>query len=231
MHFRSLWRYKEGGSQESLGVHGGMWTALHSQQKSAAEQVRDKLRDELSSESNAGLQKVLCGHSRGGAYAILCGLELLHMGMKIDAIVAHGAPQVIIPNVRYELWCYLGNITTIYVNGSDVVPRLPSCHEDWKETVENMLRMKRTKFGFEISIDNYLIVVWEMLWRMGNFRHVGKLTFIQMVKDGQTECQLVDANGEGSEGWDILNDLPKCSGDFIIDHHIMYQYVLEAARW
>lgn len=212
-----------------------MWISLHSQETSTiAEQVRDK----LFNESNEGLQIVLCGHSLGGGYAILCGLELLHMKENIDAIVAHGAPQVIIPNNSCELWRRLDEKTTVYVNGFDVVPRLPSCYEDWKETLEDCVAaiVRKKTMIFEIHINELLKKwkVWELFRQMGDFRHVGKLMFIQMVEDGTTECQLVDANGQGGkagDGWDILRNPPEWSGGFIIENHSKSKYkdVLEAA--
>ena len=130
------WRY-DSDSDISIGVQGGMWTALHSQKKATAERIKDELMTEINA-LNSDMKIVLCGHSLGGGYAILCGLELLHMGVKIDAIVAHGAPQVITPDYSIDLWRRLNDITTVYINGFDVVPRLPSCHESWKDTLLNL---------------------------------------------------------------------------------------------
>jgi hypothetical protein len=156
-----------------------------------------------------------------------------HMDERIDAIVVHGAPQVIVPK-KCELWHRLGKKTTVYVNGFDVVPRLPSCHENWKEIIEDYVATwsrEKTKV-LEIRIDELLKKwkAWEYLWQMGDFRHVGKLIFIQMVKD-TTECMMVNANGQDgkdNKGWDILKAPPKHSGGFIVGHHSKYDKVLEA---
>ena len=119
-------------------VHGGAWNALHSVDDMATDEIKVIL--EAAITTNPNIKVVLCGHSLGGAYAILCALELLHEddGVKVDHVIGHGPPQVIKPNTANKVWNELNRITTIYVNEYDVVPRLPSCHEEWRETLEKL---------------------------------------------------------------------------------------------
>jgi pimeloyl-ACP methyl ester carboxylesterase len=196
-----------------------MWTALHPPKGSIAKQVQDILK------SFEGLKEiVLCGHSLGGAYAILCGLELLQMGVNIHAIVAHGAPQVIEPDFDCDLWHRLEKITTVYINGYDVVPRLPSCHDDWKHTINESFRDPMGSVSGSVSQN-----MVKVLKRTGAFRHVGKLMFITVDKTGNVKCMRLAANGKhGDAGWKKLKERPKWSGYFILKHHDMYQDVLEA---
>jgi hypothetical protein len=210
-----------------------MWNALHTRKEPTTKGVFDKLQEY----SNQGMKIVICGHSLGGGYAVLCGLELLHMGVDIHAVVAHGAPQVIVPNSDSKLWCHLGGKTIAYVHGYDVVPRLPSCHKEWKDALQSLVAIeikKKTRcFGCRSDGSLEKIGAWDAFEKVGAYRHVGKLMFIQMVENGRTKCQLVDANGQGGkddEGWKILKTPPEFSGDFITKHTSkIYRDVLEAA--
>ena len=177
---------------------------------------------------------VLCGHSLGGGYAILRGLELLHMGVDQHAIVMHGALQVIKPDFNSELWGRLNEVTTLYVNGFDVVPRLPSCNEEWKETLVGLvpsLTREKSYGAFELHIDELLenMGVWKTFQQMGDFRHVGKLVFAT-TDETRRKRMMVDANGPGGddEGWKLLTIRTECSGGFIIKHHKEYPEVLNS---
>jgi hypothetical protein len=93
------------------------------------------------------------------------------MGVDIHAVVAHGAPQVIIPNSDSELWHRLGGKTIVYVHGYDVVPRLPSCHKEWKDTLKSLVptEIKKKTGCIECRSDGYFEKIWEGLEKLGAF--------------------------------------------------------------
>jgi hypothetical protein len=117
-----------------------------------------------------------------------------------------------------------------------VVPRLPSCHKEWKDTLKSSVpTYTRNKTGsFECRIDGFLekMGTWETLEKVVAFRHVGKLMFASLDKAGSMKYRLLEANGpdgKDGDGWEILKMPPKTSGAFIIEHHShsMYPKVLE----
>lgn len=69
---------------------------------------------------------IVCGHSLGGAVAILHALELDSHNNTIQEVVTFGAPFVGAKSFQEEYNnCHLKNITTQYVNGNDIVPQMP----------------------------------------------------------------------------------------------------------
>jgi len=121
------------GCSHGLGVHCGMWTALR-QRTPEADIIRDKVQSELQASPK---KLIFCGHSLGGGYALLTGLDFLELGEEVDAVITFGAPQVLVPEDSSELWHQLRKITRQFVNSYDIVPRLPSC-TPWLKMLPDM---------------------------------------------------------------------------------------------
>jgi hypothetical protein len=217
---------------KSIVVHGGAWNALHSYRDMVTDNIKGILKAAIADKPSINV--VLCGHSLGGAYAILCALELLHgdEGVKVDHVIGHGAPQVIEPNTANKVWNELNLITTIYINEYDVVPRLPSCHKEWRETLKKGPQKPLSRF---IQIHGHALSdtesTWQMFERLDRFRHVGKLVFTARNESGITNYRVHDAiapDGTDGHGWDVLRKPPAWSGTFIIENHNEYPQVLHS---
>jgi len=77
-----------------LKVHSGMWSSLHTS-GGAAEQIITELETLLKTRGSPKI--IICGHSLGGGCAVLLGLELLARGMRVDEVISHGGPMVVVP--------------------------------------------------------------------------------------------------------------------------------------
>lgn len=74
---------------------------------------------------------IVTGHSLGGAVSILHAFELAMNGTIIDKVVTFGSPRVGTRAFQEYYDTLLKDNTFRYVNGSDVVPRIPPttfCH-------------------------------------------------------------------------------------------------------
>ena len=90
-------------------VHGGIWNALHFADNEATDEIKIILKAAIA--DNPKIEVVVCGHSLGGAYAILCALELIHEDdpVKVDHVISHGPPQL----RDTELLCYVCQLTIV----------------------------------------------------------------------------------------------------------------------
>ena len=70
-----------------------MWAALHQDYNGPS--IFERVVERLAGLSSL-LPVVVCGHSLGGGYAALCGLELLSRSAPVVAVHGFGAPQVIL---------------------------------------------------------------------------------------------------------------------------------------
>lgn len=222
-------------SELDLCVNSAMWAALHNSTNQA-----DKIIAELH-DLATGREVVLCGHSLGGGYAMLFGLKLLSMGMRVDAVISHGGPMVIEPpseghELGCKLWGALGAIARVYVNEFDVIPRLPSCRSWVFDVVPRVLGLTlgplrigldkswlEDKFGSRFSLFGYV-------------RHAGLLFFISYGCD-EAECWKADSEDAMSRldkkpeeivdrrfNVNLLNVNFFCP-QFIITHHLAYHEV------
>lgn len=114
---------KIGYAETGLGrVHEGFWQSLAS--------VSDKV------DAVARGPVVVCGHSKGGAEALLCAWMLARMGVTIDGVQVFGAPRVGDGEFRDSYngqtanradGMRLRDITFCWIHEEDIVPRLPPC--------------------------------------------------------------------------------------------------------
>jgi len=93
-----------------------------------------------------GVDVVLCGHSLGGAYAIITALELLWRGVNVLSVVTFGAPQVIKPDASLQIFERLTSVSSLYVNAWDIVPRLPSC-QTWLDAMPSWAGASKAWFA------------------------------------------------------------------------------------
>lgn len=213
-----------------LCVNSSIWGALHTS-TSQADVIISELRDVA-----VGREVVICGHSLGGGYAMLFGLKLLSMDMRVDAVLSHGGPMVIEPpgegHVRgRKLWDALSAVSRVYVNEFDMIPRLPSCRS-WVFDV--IPRVMGLQFGpLRVNLDKSLLEdnFGSRFSLFGNVRHAGLLFFIS---DG---CSTAESwKAESEDAMSRLDKAPEEIVDknfnvnffcpqYIITHHLAYHEV------
>jgi hypothetical protein len=211
-----------------LDVHSGMWSSLHTS-GGAAEQIITELETLLKTRDSPKI--IVCGHSLGGGYAVLLGLELLSRGMRVDEVISHGGPMVVMPpaldSLGTKLWQDLSQITRLYVNEFDIVPRLPSCKSWVDDVAPQLLGLSIGPFCISLSKDLVGKQV-EKFWRLiSKYRHVGWIFFIS---DGCDQAMGYDAAEDIA--MEKLGALPKdiairdkvnfASLHFVVDHHSFY---------
>ena len=65
------------------------------------------------------------GHSLGGALALICAYDLMGSGIKIDGVITFGQPMVADEKLANHIDSLLIGRYVRYVNGDDLVPRIP----------------------------------------------------------------------------------------------------------
>merc|ERR1711988_38390 len=206
-------------------VQGGMWLALNQRQCHTLNTVTAKIAE--LQESNPRLQHVvMCGHSLGGAYAMLAGLDRLHKGLSVTSVIGFGSPQVIVPDRANPYWQKLNEITTVYVNSWDCVPRAPSCH-GWVFNVlpaalpsVTALKIGRLSVGVKAAgqiIDQFA----PHKDVFSEYDIVGTLVF---VRTGSRKVVAVPCT-EGGEYRGLLSKEPPQAGQFVLHDHMVSNYV------
>uniref|UniRef100_A0A7S4PWL7 Fungal lipase-type domain-containing protein n=1 Tax=Alexandrium monilatum TaxID=311494 RepID=A0A7S4PWL7_9DINO len=206
-----------------LRVHGGMWNVLHQRRHPVVSVAVERIRSLR--EGRRGLQHVvLCGHSLGGGYAILTALDMLRRGSGIDAVIAFGAPQVVVPDRSVDLWHRLDAITTLVVNSYDIVPRLPSCLP-WVFDALPKCLLGGTSFGSVTVGCDLAEVLEKKLGRqrevMADYDTVGTLAF---VGEGSRFARRVASSADLSHR-EVLGRVPDHVGPFIFQQHLAENYV------
>jgi len=199
-----------------LGVHTGMWTALR-QRPADADIIREKVQKELQASHK---KLVLCGHSLGGGYALLTGLDFLENGKEVDAVITFGAPQVVVPDDTSKLWRQLRKVTKQFVNSYDIVPRMPGC-TDWLKTLPEMSYNVNT--AIKVRAPGWLRKLAEKnldeanLSALTNFSTVGEVIFIS---EGVHHVRLAGFDAA------VLAEMPPDGiGFFVLEQHSMANYL------
>ena len=229
---------------DGLEVHTAMWGSLH---RAGDNGVVNQIQTKLSSFDWRDKRLILCGHSLGAGYAILCGLDLLHRfstGTAIQrdivssmGIYAHGSPQVIIPQYENLLWQRLNAAVTVYVNEWDAVPRLPAC-ENWiddvllsKAVLTAVLQKEATKkkgraVGLVAglvagSFREGLLQQAKKYWISSKYRHIGTVMFISKHVCGAMSVPSFSPNCDdpGAVCHQQLCKVPDPLGAFVIEQH------------
>ncbi|CAK9074738.1 unnamed protein product [Durusdinium trenchii] len=157
-----------------MRVHNGISGGLQHKPPDG-KSVLDELEECLGSVSVQNAKEViLCGHSLGGGYAILAALFLLYRGFRVTQVVTFGAPQVLVPDMGSPGCRWLDEITTLYVNAWDPVPRLPACLE-W---LELLARIRVPLAGFIHVCPNLQDTIDKFKRLRHGYGLVGRLAFV-----------------------------------------------------
>jgi len=208
-----------------LSVHGGMWLALTQQHSHTLDQIHETVAD-LQKRQPALTQVVLCGHSLGGAYAILAALDRLHKGLNVTSVCAFGAPQVVVPNRNLLIWQRLHAVTTHYVNSWDLFPRMPSCLP-WIFNVlpgalpdKISIKLGSLRVGFKAAGGEVVNQLSKFTGVFAKYDVVGTLVFIR--RGSRKVVSLESAEDE--KHWELLNTQPPKFGGFVLEQHSMKEY-------
>lgn len=206
-------------AEHGLRVHGGMWMALNQREHRVIDLALEALRREL---ANGRKQVVLCGHSLGGGYAILSALQFLHKKLEVQQVIAFGAPQVVVPEDT-PLWRALNEVTTVFVNSYDIVPRLPSCVDWLGEALPHCL--SKSVGPVTLSVDpraKLEKVVQQHGDLMRAYRPIGTLAFIsessRFVRRARSSCE------RGDDELKMLRSAPQPFGAFVVEQHSSVAY-------
>jgi hypothetical protein len=218
-------------ADHGLRVQGGMWLALTQRQNHALNAINDKIA-ELRSEDPSLCNVVFCGHSLGGGYSILAGLDRLYRGLDVTSVLAFGSPQVVVPNRQSPLWHKLNEVTTHYVNSWDIVPRMPSCHEWLFETLPAALpdtlsiRFGHLQIGVNAGRDQMTKHFGKHAPIFADYDIVGTLVFI---RKGSRQVVSVPCTEDGHHR-KLLSKQPPVVGSFVIEQHSVREYAAIVPR-
>eukprot|EP00931_Biecheleriopsis_adriatica_P069393 TRINITY_DN43249_c0_g1_i1.p1 TRINITY_DN43249_c0_g1~~TRINITY_DN43249_c0_g1_i1.p1 ORF type:complete len:862 (+),score=171.86 TRINITY_DN43249_c0_g1_i1:23-2587(+) len=211
-------------ADHGLRVQGCMWNALTQRKQHALKRIVAEVQ-KLQTSRPALEKLVFCGHSMGGGYAVMAGLYCLHLGMPVAAVIGFGSPQVVVPDRSLPIWQKLNDVTTVYVNNWDVIPRMPSFSNWLFDVLPRSLpdKMSISLGSLQIGLKAGGEAIKEFASHKGIFAdydHVGKVVFIQQGSHKVLSC----LNTDEGEHRNILGLSPPEVGGFILDYHGMFQY-------
>jgi hypothetical protein len=217
----------------NLSVHSGMWSSLHSKGRTMAN-IRAQLRG-LPRSKKERRHLVLTGHSLGGGYAVLAGLELLAWGAANDSgefwldprIVTFGSPMVLNTPEKDEntkLWSSLGKRTVSFVHAWDCVPRLPSC-ERYVFDVLTAPEVTGKHIGFGVHVGivtrNFVKEHIKPIWgTLSGYSPCGTIVCFDDSNPGQVMTLDFDSSGPEKQ-LDILGRAPLPPDSFVLKQHAM----------
>lgn len=213
-----------------LQAQAGIWLALTQQKHHALNIIAQEIA-KLQKKQPGLRQLVLCGHSLGGGYAILAGLDMLARGFDVSSVVTFGAPQVLVPDKENAIWQRLNGLTTVYVNGWDCVPRLPSC-QNWifsvvKGSLSEKTAIEVGPLRFGINAAGHIIDKFEPHRAVfADFDVTGTLVF---VRAGSRKAVVVPNTPDGKQH-ELLSVEPPTHGAFVLDHHLVTGYLSTIRR-
>lgn len=203
-------------------VHSGMWAVLTQRRHHLINDILHSARD-LFKERPGLKDLVLCGHSLGGSYAILCALGLLHRGIAVSAVRTFGACQAVVPDWDSKIWCQLNAVTAMFVNSFDFVARMPSC-VDWVSEVLPRSGTLGRSFGplrLRVNLQEQFTGIMRGAEKvLCDYDQVGTLAFITQ---GSRSIRWVPISRDGSHRRH-LQWQPECPGAFIFEHHSSIAY-------
>ena len=115
-----------------IKLHTGFWQAYNA--------IRKELLDECYKLYIEGDEFLIVGHSLGGSMAVICAEDITYHFKVKPTVITWGHPRVTKNSATQKLFdreCFSED-SRFFINGSDVVPRLPFTF--WKDC-------KRTKLG------------------------------------------------------------------------------------
>lgn len=121
------------------GIHSGFMRSFHD--------IQHEVLPYIWTLSVVNKPIVICGHSRGGALAILLATILHHRGIPVYAVYAFGSPKIGGAD-SVEYWQQTGIPLYLVVNGSDPVPSLPP--SSWRELLWVVFFVIPVSLGFFI---------------------------------------------------------------------------------
>ncbi|HOM16306.1 MAG TPA: lipase family protein [Thermoguttaceae bacterium] len=104
-------------------IHKGFYEAYH-----ATPNPQQSLRSQILARLKEGAPKYLwiTGHSLGGALALVCAYDLIeNEKFPVNGVLTFGQPMVVQPQLGEYLDQLLVRRYTYFVNGKDIVPRVP----------------------------------------------------------------------------------------------------------
>uniref|UniRef100_A0A7S1F8A6 Fungal lipase-type domain-containing protein n=1 Tax=Noctiluca scintillans TaxID=2966 RepID=A0A7S1F8A6_NOCSC len=204
-------------------VHAGAWTALHQRRHDVAALAAERVKS-VREKIEGKLKLVLCGHSLGGAYAILTALELQHLGEEVSAVMTFGSPHVLVPPRPEDdngAWQRLSDITTSYVNAYDVIARLPSCL-DWLEALPQALSARMGAFMSHSDVTGLVGRPLEgQRENLCEYDTVGTLMFLTV---GSRSAMKIETCPKTRHHRTVLARLPEKIGSFIVSQHQITEY-------
>lgn len=206
--------------EAEIQVHGGMWEAL--EVGNVKEEVVQKIKEELAkkpqeeAKTRAEEAIVISGHSLGGGYAVLMGLQLLHEIKNADLpevdlkVTTFGAPQVLLfEGEQHPLMDDLHGLCHQYIHSWDAVPRLPSL---WYKEV----RLGGLRITVDISEHRSQI--------LEKYGHVGKLHLIAVG------CRWASQLLAQSSDWRTILGKPAPGGVSVLADHSMGDAYLKIVK-
>lgn len=217
-------------ADDGLEVQGTMWISLTQWRHHTLDMINAQV-SKLQSARPELEHVVICGHSLGGGYATLSALYRLQKCLLVTRVLAFGSPQVVVPQRDHPLWQKLNEMSTLYINEWDMVPRLPSC-QNWlfkllPESLPHKLALKigLLHIGFKgggAAIDKF----FKNKEVFADYDAVGRLVFL---RQGSRKVFSVE-NTQGGLHWELLSTEPPEAGSFIMENHEVSQYQSVIAR-
>eukprot|EP00931_Biecheleriopsis_adriatica_P115281 TRINITY_DN91093_c0_g1_i1.p1 TRINITY_DN91093_c0_g1~~TRINITY_DN91093_c0_g1_i1.p1 ORF type:complete len:839 (+),score=136.30 TRINITY_DN91093_c0_g1_i1:59-2575(+) len=217
-------------THHGVQVQGGMWLSLTQRKFHVLNMIFTRIQ-ELCCERPSLQDVVLCGHSLGGGYAILAALDLLARGVNVTSVLAFGSPQVVVPEREHPLWQKLDNITTVYVNGWDCVPRMPSCSNWLFDIVPRSLPdALAVKIGaLSIGINGFGRFIRKFASHKGIFDDYEVVGTLLFLRTGSRKVVEVPSTNNIKQR-ELLCVEPTTVGRFVLDSHDVEMYVRTIRR-
>lgn len=212
-------------AEHGLSVQSAVWTCLHKKSHHVVEMSMQEVR-KLRQARPELANLVVTGHSLGGAYAIVAGLDMLHLGLDVTRVITFGCPQVIVPDRENAIWKRMNELSILYVNAFDIIPRMPSC-EDWVFEVLPMCGAFTKKIGaLKVGLENKVTEFVADKFRpqfveMEKYDTVGTLVHIGT---GSRAAGVHPNTPDGSHRR-VLSKKPTQLGIFVVENHFMMNYV------
>lgn len=216
-------------TDHGLAVHSAAHTQLHQQPHHVVSMVAEHIRRLRTASAPNYLRVVLVGHSLGGAYALLTGLHLLNQNIDVTKVITFGAPQVVVPDPDNRIWQKMNEITSLYVNRYDAIPRLPSCEQWVFETIPRCGVFRKSLGALTIDcerkISEFVADIVRPAWpKLQEFDTVGT---VLVIMAGSRTAHVYPNLLDGRHRFELECRPQHPSTKIIEDHFVMnYEYVI-----